>query len=112
MTRSHWMVHLVGGLTLWCLWFVLLYGGLGIMCSVASPPLAAGQWTWINGVLLILTLAFTVLLVTLARWCWYRQETEPSELQVYVRLSSALYGMSAFAVLAVGLPVGVLPPCA
>lgn len=31
-------IHIASGLSIWSLWFVALYGGQGVGCSVAPPP--------------------------------------------------------------------------
>uniref|UniRef100_UPI0017EDA1FE hypothetical protein n=1 Tax=Methylibium sp. TaxID=2067992 RepID=UPI0017EDA1FE len=60
-------LQLVLGLTLWAVWFCVAYGGLSVACAVAPPPPERGAWTWVNGSLLLLTLA-TVLLLAWAAW--------------------------------------------
>jgi len=36
------------GLSLWSLWFVVLYGGLSVGCDLRPPDSGAGRVTWIN----------------------------------------------------------------
>ena len=61
--------HLVTGLSIWSLWFVALYGGQGVGCSVAPPALEDGPWTWLNLALGLLSLLATVVLLWLAYHC-------------------------------------------
>lgn len=108
--------HLVLGLAVWSVWFVVLYGGLSVACAVAPPAPTTGALNWINGVLLLLTLLVTALLLVQTRRCLSavrRSHDRPaSRLSGFLpAVSGALYLASAVATLAVGLPVIMLPPC-
>jgi hypothetical protein len=114
MTSPFHPMHLVLGLVLWSVWFVAMYGGLSVACVVAPPAEAAGALTWINGVLLLLTLFTTALLLYAAWRCWQAAgaaDVDEKQARFVARVSAAVYLASAGAVLAVGLPVIVLPPC-
>lgn len=62
-------VQLVMGFIVWSLWFVAAYAGLSVACSLAPPP-SVSAWTWINLLLLGLTLIITALLLACAWRCW------------------------------------------
>lgn len=113
-------LHLVLGLTLWFLWFSLLYGGVAVACVVAPP---APPDTVLNGINLT-ALAITALTVLLFTWAghaaWRSADAVPPEQgtgqraprqRFVARLSGALYGVAAVATLLVGLPLLVVPPC-
>jgi hypothetical protein len=110
-------LHLVLGFTVWAVWFTILYGGQSVGCAVDAPDVARGAWTWINGSLLLLTLA-TAVLLGLASWSTLRAgpETSDEEERASGRrfmgfAAGVLYGMAAFSTLAVGVPLLVLSPC-
>ena len=108
--------HLVLGLVVWAVWFVAMYGGLSVACAVAPPPLAAGALTWVNGLLLLLT-AFTASALLYAAWrCWLAARAAAEAAGVtrsrfIPTVSAAVHLSAAAAVLAMGVPVIVLPPC-
>jgi hypothetical protein len=106
-------VHLVLGLVVWSAWFVALYGGLSVGCAVAPPDATLGPLTWINGVLLVLTLATAALLFYWSLGCWRGRASAGGERtrQFIVRVGAAIHLLSAAAVLLVGLPAVALPPC-
>ena len=106
-------VHLVLGLVIWSVWFVALYGGLSVGCAVAPPDAAQGPLNWINGVLLVLTLACTALLVYWSLYCWRGRASAGSDRPrgFIARVGAAVHLVSAAAVLFIGLPVVALPPC-
>ncbi len=108
--------HLVLGLVVWAVWFVAMYGGLSVACAVAPPPVADGALTWVNGLLLLLT-AFTAAALLYAAWrCWLASRAEDDVSGVarsrFIPVVSATVHLSAaMAVLAIGVPAIVLPPC-
>lgn len=108
----HHPVHLIVGLTVWSAWFVVLYGGLSVACQWAPPDPVRGPFNWLNPLLWLSTLVVVAMLLWLARKLW-RASTDSSEATGrYISLiSAALYGVSAFATLAVAVPVLFLPPC-
>lgn len=101
------------GLILWSLWFVALYGGLSVACSVAPPDPGKGAQTAINLALGLLTLVTFVLLAWLARRFWrVSGSPELNERQIFVtRLTSGIHMIAALATLFVGIPLAWLPPC-
>lgn len=106
-------VHLVLGLVVWSLWFVAIYGGLSVGCAVAPPDATAGSLTWINGVLLVFTLATTALLLYWSFNCWRsRAAVQGDRSRRFIAgVGAAVHLVSAVAVLFIGLPAVVLPPC-
>jgi len=108
-SRTH-PLHLVLGLIVWAVWFVVLYGGVSVACKLAPPDPAAGALTWINTLLMPLTLVVVALLGWTAWWCWQSAETEPLR-RFLARTAACLYLLSALATLAVAMPMLFLPPC-
>src|SRR5690606_27359226 len=107
-------VHLVLGLFLWALWFVLAYGGLSVVCAFAPPEPQLGAATWINALLLVLALASCSLLLLLALRCWRASRAavgRQQQARFVSQVSAAAYFAAALATLAGGLPTLVLPPC-
>lgn len=109
-------VHLFLGLAIWAAWFVALYGGLSIACAIAPPDSDNRAGTWINGTILAVALLVGVYLLWCAYRCW--QASPDAKLQqdrplkgFISKTAAAVYLVSAFASLALGLPGLVLPPC-
>lgn len=109
-------LHLVLGLTLWFLWFSLLYGGVAVACVVVPPVPPHTVFNSIN----LAGLAFTA--VTALGFAWaghaawraYRAmvtASAPPRERFVARLSAALYAVAVVATLMVGLPLLVVPPC-
>ncbi|KAB0545930.1 hypothetical protein F7R01_23530 [Pseudomonas argentinensis] len=106
--------HIVTGLSIWSLWFIALYGGQGVGCSVAPPPLRDGPWTWLNLALGLLSLLTAGLLLGLAR-LFQQAARRPhcSERERFVAsVSAAGHLIGAIAVVFIALPIMALPPCA
>ncbi|SHN11442.1 hypothetical protein [Phytopseudomonas punonensis] len=107
-------IHIITGLTIWGLWFVALYGGQGVGCSVAPPPLEDGPWTWLNLALLVLSALTTLLLLALAQL--FRKAARRrgcSDRERFVASVSAGGNLiAAIAVVFIALPIMALPPCA
>lgn len=113
---THWThpAHMVSGLVIWALWFVVVYAFLSVSCAVAPPDEALGRTTWINTVLLLMTALTACLLMAAGVRCWRvrRSMTQaPHHRRFSVSVAMTVYGLSALATLAVGLPVLVWPPC-
>ncbi len=91
---------------------VLLYGGLSVGCAVAAPAPEQGAMTWLNGLLLVLSVLMVALLLGLAWRCWAAAgATADAQAGFFGRIAAAVYGLSAGSVLAIGLPTLMLPPC-
>lgn len=106
--------HIVNGLSIWGLWFIALYGGQGVGCSVAPPPLEDGPWTWLNLTLAVLSALTTGVLLWLAR-LFQRAARRPhcSDRERFAASVSAAGNLiAAIAVAFIALPLMALPPCA
>jgi len=118
------------GLTIWAIWFSLLYGGLSIACAAAPPDVALGAYNWLNASLLLFTLTTTALLGALSLRCWKASSRPPADHRTndsaqashqrssranshrfITRVAAGCHLLAAVATLAVGLPVIALPPC-
>lgn len=108
-------LQLALGLILWSIYFVVLYSGLSLGCVYAAPPPAQGALTWLNLVLLLLTLITTSGLLWQAWRCWRWHRINRNRATAPHRFVSAvstgIYLMAALATLAVGAPAVVLAPC-
>lgn len=104
-------LHLILGLTIWSIWFVVLYGGLSVACKLAPPDPVAGALSWINALLMPLTLVVVALLAWAARWCWQGRADSDALRCFMARTAACLYLLSALATLAVAMPIVFLPPC-
>lgn len=105
-------IHLVSGLTLWALFFVVIYAGLSVACSVAPPDPGRDMFTGINVGVGVVTLMTTALLgwlawasVTAGRRTALRREC------YFAYVSAGMFLFSACGTLFVGLPIAMLPPC-
>ncbi len=111
---SRWLppLHLVLGPIIWAGWFVTMYAGLSVACSVAPPAPGARSATWLNGGLLVLTLVVAAWL-SLAGWRCWRQATAGDPVDGYFigRVSAGAYLLLAASTLMIGAPVILLPPC-
>ena len=107
-------IHIITGLSIWAVWFIALYGGQGVGCSVAPPLLEDGPWTWLNLALAALSLLTTILLLALTR-LFQRASQHPgcSDRERFVASVSAGGNLiAAIAVVFIALPIMALPPCA
>lgn len=102
-------LQLAFGFIIWSLWFIAIYGGMSVACSLGPPDPGLGAKTWINGVLLLATLAVTALLLLLAMRCW--RVPDCGHRRFIARVATCVYFFAALSTLAVGLPSAVLPPC-
>jgi hypothetical protein len=97
--------HLVLGLVIWSVWFIAMYGGLSVYCSVTDHHQLTGIFNPLNVGLLIFTVITCVKLAVLALWCWRSARGFPG------RVSAMLYIAAFIATIAVAAPVLYLPPC-
>lgn len=106
--------HLVLGLVVWSLWFVLLYGGLSVACALVPPESSQGAWNWLNGTMLVLALVFAGGLL-MGAWSNWRHAPSADDGKVrqrfLCRTAAAVYLFAALASLAISLPALLLPPC-
>ncbi|WP_444678351.1 hypothetical protein [Halomonas sp. E19] len=105
-------IHLVGGVTLWGIWFVAIYAGLSVACSVAPPDPGRDMLTGINLGVGLATLATTLGLLWLT-WAGVKaaRRAEVRRDCYFAYTSAGVYFFSAGATLFVGYPVVFLPPC-
>jgi hypothetical protein len=107
-------LQLVLGPAVWLVWFTLAYSALSVACSVA-PPVASGPVGWINGSLLVLTLATAAALGVAAfltlRSARRMPETAVPRERFVAWVAVGLHAISAASTLALGLPMAWLPPC-
>lgn len=105
-------IHLVGGHTIWGVWFVTIYGGLSVACSVAPPDSGRDALTGINAAIGISTLATTALLIWLT-WASMKaaRRTAVRRERFFGIVSAGNYLFASGATLFVGYPVIFLPPC-
>ncbi|MBP5980387.1 MAG: hypothetical protein KA748_09275 [Halomonas sp.] len=103
--------HFVGGLTLWSIWFIAIYGGLSVACAVAPPDPAQGALTSINISLLLLSLLTALLLAGLAWGCFQEAKHHKGRQHFNAFVSAWLYVFSAVGVMFVAGPMVGLPPC-
>lgn len=105
-------IHLVSGLTIWAVWFVGIYAGLSVACSVAPPDPGRDMLTGINLAVGVATLATTALLLWLS-WASVAagRRAERRRECYFAYLSAGVFLFSAGGTLFVGYPVVFLPPC-
>lgn len=113
-TSPYHPIQIPIGLIIWSLWFVVVYGGFSVVCSVAPPDPELGIRNWLNATLGVLTLLTLTLLLWLARRFWRlsRKPHDLTEQQVFVtKLAAGIHMIAALAALFVGIPLLQLPPC-
>jgi hypothetical protein len=105
-------IHLVSGLTIWGIWFVAIYAGLSVACSVAPPEPERDMLTGINLGVGLATLGTTALLAWLA-WASVTagRKAERRRERFFAYVSTGVFLFSAAGTLFVGYPVTFLPPC-
>ncbi|MCE8033466.1 hypothetical protein EKK97_05465 [Billgrantia tianxiuensis] len=105
-------VHLVSGVTIWGIWFVAIYAGLSVACSVAPPDPERDMLTGINIGVGLATL-FTVLLLLGLTWASVAagRKAEPRRERFFAYASAGIFLFSAGGTLFVGYPIIFLPPC-
>ncbi|KAA0011747.1 hypothetical protein F0A17_10485 [Billgrantia pellis] len=105
-------IHLVGGHTIWGIWFIAIYGGLSVACSVAPPAPGRDTLTGINVAVGVSTLATAALLVWLTWACVRASRRAGVRRERFFGLVSAgNYLFAVGATLFVGYPAVFLPPC-
>ena len=106
-------IHIPLGLVLWSIWFVAIYGGLSVGCALLPPAPEQGQWTWLNGSLMVLSVLTVVALLGLARLFQRaagNEQAAQSE-RFVARLAAGVNLIGAIATVFVALPILSLPPC-
>ncbi|MGE0315105.1 MAG: hypothetical protein AB7P21_26100 [Lautropia sp.] len=105
-------LQLVLGLTIWSLWFVVVYAAVSLACASGHPPVRGA----LNLVLGALSLSAAALLGAAGWRCRQaacRLGTDPGRrVQRFVAGSAAvLHAVAAFATVFVALPLAAWPPC-
>jgi hypothetical protein len=108
--------HLVLGLSVWALWFVVAYGGAAAVCRWAPPDPAQGAMTLLNAALLFVGLAVAALLAGLAWRCGLaarraQDGREAPHRRFLAHAGAVLHAIAAMSTLVVALPLLLLPPC-
>ncbi|AVU10020.1 MULTISPECIES: hypothetical protein [unclassified Halomonas] len=103
--------HFVIGLTLWCAWFVAVYGGHAVACEAAAPAPEQGVFTLLNGGLLLVSVLTITLLAALALGCCHTAKQHQGRRRFNAAISAGLYLFSALGVVFVALPIIGVPPC-
>ena len=104
-------LHFVIGLTLWCIWFVAVYGGHAIACSVAPPAPEQGVFTLVNVMLLAVSIAAIALLAALTVGCCRMAKRHEGRLRFNATVSAGLYLFSTLGVVFAAMPIMGIPPC-
>lgn len=108
-------LHLAMGLTLWLVWFAVVYGLQGAGCAVVQPDAQDGAGTPVNALLGGLTLVFiaglTGAAVLMGRAARAQRESGANRARFVTRAATVLYATSAVSTLVVGLPIYLMPPC-
>ncbi|NYT74766.1 hypothetical protein HZU72_20450 [Halomonas sp. QX-2] len=104
-------LHFVIGLTLWCIWFVAVYGGHAIACSVAPPAPEQGVFTLVNAMLLVVSIAAIALLAVLTVGCCRMAKRHEGRLRFNATVSAGLYLFSTLGVVFAAMPIIGIPPC-
>jgi hypothetical protein len=106
-------IHIPLGLVIWSLFFVALYGGLSVGCSLVPPHTEQGPWNWLNAALGLAAMLTVSLLLGLA-WLFQRAARrapgQPTQ-RFVAHLSAGVHLIAAIATLFIALPVVSLPPC-
>lgn len=104
-------LHFVIGLTLWCIWFVAVYGGHAVACAVAPPNPEQGVFTLVNAMLLVVSIVSIALLAALTLGCCHEAKLHEGRLRFNAAVSAGLYLFSTLGVLFAALPIIGIPPC-
>jgi hypothetical protein len=108
------VMSIVFGLIVWAVFFVVIYGGIGIVCGVAPPPVEQGPLTWINLVMGLVGILFTLYLAWGSWHCWKhapRFDQGREHDRFIARIAAFVYAFAALSTFAVTLPVVLYPPC-
>lgn len=110
-------IQLITGLTLWFVWFCLVYGGAAVACAVAPPPPQAGPWNGVNGTLLLVSAAFA-LGFSVAAWRMAHAArgmtgNDPGIVRrrFFASAAATAYAVATVSTVVVALPLVLLGPC-
>ncbi|WP_165481163.1 hypothetical protein [Legionella impletisoli] len=106
-------IHMVFGLVIWAVWFVILYAALSISCE-ASVDLT-GSFNWINLLLFGFTLVTLAVLIGLAYRIWIKNRQDLKKKTASARfifwLSFGVYLVAMGTTGSIGLMSLFFPPC-
>ncbi|MDQ2076841.1 hypothetical protein [Marinimicrobium sp. ABcell2] len=106
-------MQLALGLTVWALWFVVWYSALSLGCALAPPESIGASLSWINWLLIALSLPFIAVLLYWARRSW-RASVDAgltATARFIAQVAAGAHLVAAGAVVFMILPGLVLPPC-
>lgn len=115
--RADHPLQIVLGLTIWTVWFLVLYGGVSVSCALGGQALRDGPLTFVNLGFGILTLVVAALLTRLASVCARAARTrsgataQGESRRFVASIAAAAHASAALATLFVGLPLLALAPC-
>ncbi len=104
-------LHFVIGLTLWCTWFVAVYGGHAVACAVAPPAPEQGVFTLVNALLLVVSFVAIGILAALTVGCYRMAKHHQGRLRFNASVSAGLYLFSTLGVVFAAMPIIGIPPC-
>lgn len=107
-------IQLVFGLLVWSGWFVTVYGGTGVICAVAPPPVDADMKTWVNALVLAMGTLVGAFLLFNAWRCWKATpdyDVGKPDKRFLGRVAGGVYLVAAIASFGLALPALFLPPC-
>lgn len=104
-------LHFVIGLTLWCIWFVTVYGGHAVACAVVPPASEQGVFTLVNALLLVVSLVAIAILAALTLGCYRMAKHHQGRRRFNARVSAGLYLFSTLGVVFAAMPILGIPPC-
>lgn len=119
MSRLNWNhpVHLVLGLVIWSVWFVVVYTGFSLGCQLLSPADEQGPFNAVTAATLAGGVLVALVLLWAARGCWQaarsssEQDTDNEPQAAVASVAAGLYLLSAFSALAIVLPGVAMVPC-
>lgn len=129
MLSPYHPLQLTWGLIVWSVYFVVMYSGLSVACSVAPPEGEQGPFTWLNLGLLLLTLVTAAWLFYQAYRCqrlsaqaqpapsgeFERRDAGAGQLEHFrgfvAPLAVGMNLIAGVATLVVGAPAAMLAPC-
>jgi hypothetical protein len=105
--------QLAFGLTVWAIWFSAIYGGMTVGCMAAPPPIEQGPYTWINAILLGVTLFTAGFLVYWSHKCLRAGQAAEakSSRRMIAWVGAGVHLTAAVATLGVGASALFFPPC-
>jgi hypothetical protein len=110
------LTRLCAAVLIWAAWFVFLYGGLAVGCTIAPPPLEAGARNGLSLLLGLGTLLAFAGLAGIAVAPWRRAlpgtARSGSRERFVAFLTAGVCIASAVSMPLIALPLLALPPCA